>query len=417
MTSPGAGALAALLVIGLSSACGDPSPRVMNPYPEGRDTVELEALEVVHSGRSRSAEEGGSVEIVAFDISPDGVLAAADAEGLVTVRHVGEDPMWTVRVEGVVEGSPQISAVAVLEGGAVAVREAREGHVRVLGEGGRELAAWRVTPGRTTHGRDALLAIQGGELMVGLRPELTPEDPPIRFPRPVYERVSAFGEPRDTLWVGSGVTRRCAARSESRFRAGWFEDIRVRYVPKPQWGVGRDGSFVYGCPAEYSFVVERPDGGRLEVSRSWRPHAVTEQEREAFVRLWTVQMNVSGMHEEWSWPDDASLPPLKPAYGRILVADGGRIWVWPAQASEPVTSPPDWPLAGLPRFIWAEADEGAFDVFDEGGALVGHVRLPGRIPFTPYPDTPDPVIRGDTVWAVSVSQDVYAIERLRVLWK
>jgi hypothetical protein len=228
--------------------------------------------------------------------------------------------------------------------------------------------------------------------------------------------MDARGETLDTLWIGGDVVQECPVLSEGHFRAGWFEDLRGRYVPKPVWGVGPDGSLVYGCPARYEFYVHRPDDMILTVSRSWRPHAVSGRERSDFVALWTVQMNNSGVYDRWEWPNP-SLPETKPAYQRILPASGGRIWIWPAQPSKQEPAPADWPVAGLPSILWTENTSGVFDVFEADGRLRGHVRLPPTSPYSGYPNTPDPLIRGDTVWAVTVSDSTrYAVERFHVAW-
>jgi hypothetical protein len=127
-------------------------------------------------------------------------------------------------------------------------------------------------------------------------------------------------------------------------------------------------------------------------------------------------MNNSGIHERWEWPNP-SLPETRPAYQRLLVAGGGRIWVWPAQASRQEPAPPDWPLVGLPSVLWTEATTGVFDVFGVDGRLLGHVRLPTRVPYSGYPNTPDPVIRGDTLWAITLDEGgAQAVERFRVAW-
>jgi hypothetical protein len=254
-------------------------------------------------------------------------------------------------------------------------------------------------------------------LLLGIRPELLPGSPEVPFPRPVFVRVTASGETVDTLWVGPSVTVGCPTLSEGHFRAGWYEDIRARYLPKPVWAAGVDGTLVYGCPATYELTVRRPGGSELVFSRSWRPHAVSGKERADFIQLWTVQMNASGVHESWEWRGP-SLPETKPAYQRILVSSEGRIWVWPARPSTQEHAPADWPLAGLPAVLWTDATTGAFDVFDREGRLLGHVRLPARLPYSGQPATPDPVIRGDTVWAVTRSETGgYGVERFLVPWE
>lgn len=392
------------------AGCAD-SRATRNPYPEGRDTVDLRAVGVV---AARADSLADTVRILAFDVSPSGEVAVAHADGVVEVRRATH--FSSFRVTGGEGQLPIVSGIGVLADGRIAIREASSGRVSIHRPDGGEDASWPTSPGRPPHGWDALLVSEDGTLFVGLRPALTPGAPPVPFPRPVYERLTPTGQVLDTLWVGQEVTRECPDLSEGHFRAGWFEDIRSRYLPKPLWAVGRSGTLVVGCPARYEFTVRGPGTRDLVVSRSWRPHAVSGRERTGFVHLWTVQMTASGVHEEWEWRGPA-LPETRPAYQRILPAEGGRLWVWPAQPAHQEPAPPDWPLAGLPAILWTEATTGAFDVFETDGSLLGHVRLPSNIPYSGQPNTPDPVIRGDTLWAVTSDENgAQRVERFLVPW-
>jgi hypothetical protein len=392
--------------LAVAAGCRDPRA-ARNPFPEGRDTVGLRPLGAV-------TRHGDTTRILAFDVSPVGVVAVASESGVVSIHD--SSGVSYVRIAGAQGQAPAVSGVGVLADGRVAVRESTSGRVSVHRTDGQEEASWTVSPGRPPHGREALLVEADGTLLFGIRPELGPDAPPVSFPRPVFVRTTVSGEVLDTTWVGPEVTTECPTLSEGHFRAGWFEDIRVRYVPKALWAAGPDGTFVFGCPARYEFTVRRPGASDRTVSRSWRPHAVSGRERSDFMALWTVQMNASGARQGWQWRGPP-LPETRPAYQRILVADGGRVWVWPAQPSHQEPAPPDWPVAGLPAVLWTEATTGAFDVFGADGRLLGHVRLPSNLPYAPQPNTADPVIRGDTIWAVTVDESrSYAVERFLVAW-
>jgi hypothetical protein len=398
----------------VSVSCGEPMV-ARNPYPEGLDTLALESAAVLIETSDWSS--GDSTDLVALDVGRDGTLVVGDGLGRVWVRREGPGRVarLLVSLPWVDDRAPVIGGVAALADGRIAVRNASAGEVTVHGEDGGVQASWPVSPGRPPHGREALLAAEDGTLLVGMRPPLHPDSPPVGFPRPVFARRGVDGTVLDTLWVGAEVTEECPILSEGHFRAGWYEDIRERYLPKPLWAVGVDGTLVRGCPASYAFQVERPDGSVLAVSRGYRPYAVSERERSDFARLWRAQMNNSGVHDSWSW-SEAALPGVRPAYQRFLVADDGRFWVWPARPTRQQLAPADWPVAGLPYILWTEASEGAFDVFSAEGRLLGHVRLPERLPYTGYPSTPDPVIRGDTLWAVTVGEAGQAVERFHITW-
>jgi hypothetical protein len=154
------------------------------------------------------------------------------------------------------------------------------------------------------------------------------------------------------------------------------------------------------------------------VRADWTPTPVPDEERSAFGVTWTIQMRQ--LHKDavrqWGWLG-AAIPSTKPAYHRLLIADHGDVWVWPTAPSLRVASPPTWPLVGLPAVIFTEPRTGTFDVFGPDGSFRGRVKSPDEVAYTGLVDTPDPVIRGDTVWAVVAdSLGARSVARYRVLW-
>jgi hypothetical protein len=273
-----------------------------------------------------------------------------------------------------------------------------------------------LTPGLVAHGRDAVSVDNEGDIWLAITPSEELLADTLRFPRPVYGRVTADGL-ADTIWVGNPSADRCVTPSHAHFRSGWFEDIRVRYFPKVKWALGPDRSVATGCPAAYEWSIARA-GSITRVSAGRAAPAVGDDERSSFGVTWTLQMRQAHEddREEWGWMG-AAIPSVKPTYQRILVADHGDVWVWPTRPSERVAAPPTWPLVGLPAVIFTEPRSGAFDVFAPDGGLRGHVRLPDEVAYTGLVDTPDPVVRGDTVWAiVADSLGAKAVARYTVGW-
>jgi hypothetical protein len=253
-------------------------------------------------------------------------------------------------------------------------------------------------------------------LYVGVNPALARDDTPLKFPRPVYTKLTRDGHVLDTLFAHERYTERCDVQSRWWFRRGWFEDIRVFYQPKVKWAITPHGSLIVGCPADYAFDVIEPSGKVLRVSRDWDPIDVSAGELDNFKEWLTIGSNRSGYYDVWEWrgPDP---PGELPAYQRIIPAEDGRIWIWPGQRREMVDSSERARLAGFPDKEWRDRMTGAFDVFEADGRFVGSVKLPKNLPYTFYPATPDPFIRGDTIWGVTVdSMDVQYLTVFEVVW-
>ncbi|MEZ4424695.1 MAG: hypothetical protein R3E98_14895 [Gemmatimonadota bacterium] len=280
--------------------------------------------------------------------------------------------------------------------------------VVALDPSGRALWRAAVPAAPSVYGRDALVATPGGALVAT-----------VQLDHPPFSRAAVRidnGDVVDTIAVEtSGVA--CMEPRPSRFGSGRFVDLRVRYVPMVHLSVGDDGSVLTGCTASYSIHRRLPSGPDVEIERRFRPVATAPDERDSFVKTWTAQMNNSGRADlPWVW-EGAELPLLKPAFQRLLGDATGRTWVWPSQPSVPLESPPTWHLAGLPAILWTEPRTGAFDVWDEDGVLLGHVRLPSNVPFSPFGELPEPFLRGDTVWAFTADSTGWTgVGRFEIRW-
>jgi hypothetical protein len=100
---------------------------------------------------------------------------------------------------------------------------------------------------------------------------------------------------------------------------------------------------------------------------------------------------------DWRWNGEP-IPRTKPAFKTLIAARDGRIWVqryvpavrvpWTAE-DERNARDPERPLPRRYR------EPIVFDVFEPEGRYVGEVRAPEG-----FSTRPQPVIRGDSVWAV-----------------
>lgn len=364
-----------------------------------------------------------------------------------------------------------VTGLAAAADGAVLVRH--PGGIHRLDGDGTGLEPWPAVPGRSVPGGDGLVVDRGGAVWAALHPTLPDDGSVVSFPRAVYGRLDDAGRIAERLEVPERLTARCPTLSESHFASGFWEDLRVRYAPKVKWALDPTGGVVFGCPATYRFErhpipSRQRSGAAAEGSAAWTVDATSDripvdpQELWSFTTLWTVMKNnpgddlgeegplwpppaappgplpdpgppptddavgaVAGGDERpvWTW-ENPLFPPERPAYHRILVGRRGRTWIWPAQPPRALPAPDTWPLAGLPSTLYAEPGTGAFDVWGPDGTFVGHVRLPAEIRYTGFPDTPDPLIVGDTVWAVRRGRNGagtsggagLSVARYRVVW-
>jgi hypothetical protein len=118
-----------------------------------------------------------------------------------------------------------------------------------------------------------------------------------------------------------------------------------------------------------------------------------------------------------AWRPMPELPDVRPYYARLIAAGDDRIWVWPNQAPEEWTPSREVQRGSGVATALRIGESGAFEVFRRDGRWVGTVALPENVRYSGYPTTPSVVIRGDTLWAVTLSlYDVQTLGRYRVDW-
>jgi hypothetical protein len=117
---------------------------------------------------------------------------------------------------------------------------------------------------------------------------------------------------------------------------------------------------------------------------------VNSEERAEYERLITDMLR-RWADPAWNWNGPA-IPDTKPPYRGLFVGLDGRIWV---QLYQPAYQkvPPAGQEPDPTEQTWVEPI--AFDVFEPDGRYLGMVRVPDG--FSTYPQ---PVARGETLWAV-----------------
>ena len=305
-----------------------------------------------------------------------------------------------------------VSGLAVLPDGRLVAVDPGNNRLNVYDKDGNALTHWPRPITRPTYGRFAIQTDSAGTLYYGLNPPLPTDGSPLPWPRPTFLRLDQSGEVADTIYVPSRFVDRCPVRSEQKYRSGFFDDLRARYLPKVKWAINPDGALIAGCPDVYRFEIVRPDGITRIVRESWTPVPVSAAELDNYTRFWTLQHRESGLYPGFVWTTD--LGHRKPAYQRILVGAEGRLWLWTPQSSveleRPLELPNHWPSTH-----WQEPAGGVFDVFDADGRYLVAVRLPPTFSYTPDPGQAEPAIRGDIVWAVTIDEDdVPSLTRFRL---
>lgn len=388
---------------------------IVNHGPAHADTAQLR--EVGRIGLQQGSSEYVFARINALMVGSDGSLFVSDEGRLLRQYDRRGEYVRTVAREGAGPGEIRyVVGLAVLPDGRLAARDLGNGRISVFDEAGNFSAQWTNPEGQPGYGGNAITVDTSGSIYVGVNPPLPSDDTPLTFPRPIFVKLTSDGEVTDTLFADARFTEDCPFQSRRWFRSGWFEDLRVHYLPKVKWAVARTGDVIVGCPASYAFDIISPSGAVTRVSRDWEPVVVSDEELGNYVDGQAISRSSSGYFDSWEW-EGPDLSNSLPAYQRFVPADDGRIWVWPGLPRVRRETPEQFVRAGYPAVYWEDPMTGAFDVFEADGRFVGSVALPPDMPYTFYPATPDPFIRGDTVWAITVdSLEVQYVSIFEIAW-
>lgn len=183
----------------------------------------------------------------------------------------------------------------------------------------------------------------------------------------------------------------------------------VPFSPSEYWAVAPTGDFIGGVSTDYRVISFRTADLPLRIERSTEPVPVDPEEREDAELRATENMQSSFPGWRWNGPP---VPETKPPYRGVYAAEDGRIWVLRSQPGEEILGALDARAEkertgrSPTRFV----EPVAFDVFEGDGRFLGTVRAPEG-----FAIFPEPVIRGDQVWAVMRDElDVSYIVRFRL---
>lgn len=192
---------------------------------------------------------------------------------------------------------------------------------------------------------------------------------------------------------------------------------RPMYTPSFVQALSPDGYFVTGYSGGYAIDVRRPrvagrpwlpEDGITSIRLPYQPVALQPGERAEWQR---AMRSRNGRGDEAGTALDADVPRVKPAFYNIVMGLDGRIWVsLPAAARHDSRADvTDLSPAEAARRRWPELRR--YDILTPAGGYVGRVRLPDiRI-------VGNPVMRGDTLWAiVADDNDEQVIRKYRISW-
>lgn len=184
----------------------------------------------------------------------------------------------------------------------------------------------------------------------------------------------------------------------------------VPFSPDESWTFSPLGYMVGGVSTEYRIDLYRVGEPVLRIERDWIPVPVKQEEAEEQRRQKTdnMQRQFSG----WKW-NGPGVPDTKPPFTNLLVSTEGNIWVQLSQEGYATMTEADARAeeqrTNRPQLRFSEP--AAYDVFSRDGKYLGHVVAPRS-----FRARPEPIVRGDNVWAVTRDElDVARVVRFRIV--
>jgi len=292
--------------------------------------------------------------------------------------------------------------IATLRDGRLTVRDPGNARITVFDSAGVYLEQWWMPGGSSTSRRPYVdtagnyytpvwwLSAPSGEQSTGLA------------------RLSPDGEIVDTLLT---PTWDFVAAEVQAFGEGLgLTTARVPFTPQPLWTFSPLGYLVGGLSTDYRIDLYRVESPLLRIERDWIPVRVADEEAREQVLRRTAQFR--RRYGSWDW-NGPSIPSTKPPFRDVFASREGNIWVLVSQEGAARMTEEEAReeerRRGIPPLRFTEP--AAFDVFAPDGRLLGHVTAP-----LSFSTRPEPIVRGDTVWAVARDElDVAKLVRYKVV--
>ena len=341
-------------------------------------------------------------DVRALAVAADGSVYLT--EGAPALKKFGPDGAF-VKVFGRVGSGPgeyrsPDGGLAVLKDGRVVIRDPGNGRLSVYTADGEPAETWRIQSSFNTSRR--LYADTAGNLytLILFDPEARVEDWVMGL-----QRFSPNGTKADSIRAPKWQYERGQIKGE---KEGSSSVNDVPFSPRESWAWSPLGYYVGGVSTGYRIEVFRP-GSPLRIERNAPPVPVQPAEAADLKRVATDNMvrNFPG----WVW-NGPEVPRVKPPFREVYAGDDGRIWVLVSRPGVEDSTAETMAGTGSFRYavsIWQEPV--AFDVFEPDGRYLGEVQAPEG-----FQKWPEPVFRGDTVWAAMEDSDgVRYIHRMEIL--
>ncbi|MGD2134522.1 MAG: 6-bladed beta-propeller [Gemmatimonadales bacterium] len=361
--------------------------------------------EQVSVGVFEGPEEYMFGRVGAIAVTPSGELLVLDRQ-VPAIRKYSADGTYVSDI-GREGGGPgefrQPEAMNVLPDGRILVRDPGNGRITVFNPDGSWSADWRLPSGGTWSTSEKLYVDTAGNaytyILLDIQADITDWRYGLARYTPEGVLVDTIAYPTWDYEEHTVVARR--EGSSSSRRVPFTPEVVVAFSPL--------GYMVGGVSDDYRIALLRRVVPRLRIERAYTPVPVSDEEADERVRH--VTRNLQRNYPGWRW-DGPAIPEHKPAFRDILVADDGRLWVHVPQPGEPFRSEAaaaeEEERTGRPQLRYREP--AAFDVFEPDGRYLGRVEAP-----TGFRTGPEPVIRGDTVWAIVFDElDVATVVRFGI---
>jgi len=340
----------------------------------------------------------------ALAVTSDGVIYVLDRQ-VPVVRTYGPDGRYVGDV-GREGGGPgeyrRPEAMNLLPDGRLVLRDPGNGGIAVFTPEGGHAALWPLPQGGNWSTSEKLHVDTAGTTYTYVLLDYEADIVDWEYG---YARYGPDGTVMETLSIPTWDydEQQVVARRE-----GSSSTRKVPFTPEVQVGFSRLGYLVGGLSTDYRIDLFRPEGV-LRIERAWEPVPVTGEESSEMRRY--VEEGLRRNYPGWRW-NGPGIPETKPPFSGILVGDDGRIWVQlhttaVAYRSE-AEALEEERRTNRPQRRFREPIR--FDVFEPDGRYLGQVRVPDD-----FRMTPQPVLRGNYVWAVTRDElDVPRVVRYRL---
>jgi sugar lactone lactonase YvrE len=291
---------------------------------------------------------------------------------------------------------------AVLPDGRILVRDPPNQRISVFASDGEYLTQWMLSGGFNTDRRFYVDTAGYSYVTALLERGVGPWDWEFGL-----VRYSAEGELLDTLagpiWDYDYARVTASAENSRSVR-------RVPFSPAMAWSFSPLAYMVGGLSSDYRIDLFRGEGDVLRIEREWAPVPVKPEEAEE--RRRRITQGLQRQYGSWRW-NGPDVPDTKPPFRELFLSWEGNLWVVLSQEGVPTMSEAEARESELAsrRAPLRFEEPPAFDVFAPDGRYLGHVKVPEG-----FDIEPEPIVRGDYVWAVMRDElDVASVVRFRIV--